>query len=71
MVKIKSNPAAISDDPAIKASRVLTVDETKLLLKCGTTHLYDLLNTGKIRSYKDGSNRRIFLYSVLQYQKEQ
>jgi excisionase family DNA binding protein len=66
--RIKSNPLSVLDDPVLKASRVITVDEMKTILQCGTTHAYDLLNSGAIRSYKDGSNRRIYLYSVLQYQ---
>jgi excisionase family DNA binding protein len=67
---IPSKPASIIDEPSLISSRVISVAEAKRLLQCGTTHVYDLMNAKKIRSYKDGANRRIFLVSVLQYQEQ-
>jgi excisionase family DNA binding protein len=71
MTKIPLEPISAIDDPALASSRVITIVDTMKLLKCGKTHLYDLLGKGAIRSYKDGSNRRVYLYSVLQYQARQ
>jgi excisionase family DNA binding protein len=67
MMKAKLNPTAVLDDPAIAASRLVTVEEVKKILSCGTTHVYDLINQGRLKSFKDGSNRRVYLYSVLKY----
>jgi excisionase family DNA binding protein len=67
---IGSYPPSILDDPAILSSRVITVQEACAILRMGTTRLYDLLNKKAIRSYKDGTQRRIFLVSVLEYQKQ-
>ena len=45
--------------------------EAKQLLRCGMTRLYELLGNGSIKSYKDGFSRRIYLYSVIEYQRAQ
>ena len=71
MTKIPTDPVSILDDPALASSRVLTAVEAKQLLRIGTTKLYELLADGSIKSYRDGSSRRIYLYSVLQYQATQ
>jgi excisionase family DNA binding protein len=71
VTKIPSQPISVIDDPSLASSKVITVKEAMALLRCGLTHLYDLLGKGEIRSYKDGSNRRIYLYSVLAYQARQ
>jgi excisionase family DNA binding protein len=67
MLKRAADPTSILDDPAIAASRLITVEEVKKILSCGTTHVYDLINQGRLKSFKDGSNRRVYLYSVLRY----
>jgi excisionase family DNA binding protein len=67
MVRLKSNPATILDDPALRASRVITVPEARAILRCGIEKIYRLMGEGKIRSYKDGPSRRIYLYSVIEY----
>jgi excisionase family DNA binding protein len=58
----------IKDDPSLIGSRVITAAEAADLLQCGLTRMYELLGDGSIRSYKDGSSRRVFLVSVLNYQ---
>jgi excisionase family DNA binding protein len=71
VTKYPSSPVSVLDDPALASSRVITAVEAKQILRIGTTKLYELLGRGSIRSYKDGSSRRIYLYSVLQYQARQ
>ncbi len=66
-MRLKSDPATIFDDPALRASRVITVAEARAILRCGIEKIYRLMGEGKIRSYKDGSSRRVYLYSVLEY----
>jgi excisionase family DNA binding protein len=61
----------ILDDPLLASSRVVTPKEATAMLRCGMTHLYELLENGALRSYKDGSKRRIYVYSILQYQARQ
>jgi excisionase family DNA binding protein len=70
MVKIASRPTTILDDPALLGSRVVTPAEAAAILNLGATKLYELLVEGKIRSYKDGRSRRVFLVSLLQYQND-
>jgi excisionase family DNA binding protein len=67
---IGSYPPSILDDPSLLSSRVITVNEACAILRMGVTKMYDLLNAKVIRSYKDGTQRRIFLVSVLEYQKQ-
>jgi excisionase family DNA binding protein len=67
---IGSDPPSILDDPSLISSRVVTPAEACILLKCRPTRLYELLNKKAIRSYKDGSNRRIFLVSLIEYQRK-
>jgi excisionase family DNA binding protein len=71
MTKIPTYPVSVLDDPALASSRVITVREARAILRIGLTKLYDLLGDGSIKSYKDGASRRIYLYSVLQYQAAQ
>ena len=71
MTKIPLEPISAIDDPAMASSRVITIADAMKLLRCGKTNLYDLLGKGAISSYKDGSNRRIYLLSVLEYQARQ
>src|SRR5271163_1446425 len=37
--------------------------QARAILRCGIEKIYRLMGEGKIRSYKDGSCRRIYLYS--------
>lgn len=36
----------------------------KLMLGCGTTRLYELLNRGELQSYRDGKSRKIVVASL-------
>ena len=38
-----------------------------LLLDCGMTYLYDLINAGEIDSFKDGKSRKITTASIKAY----
>lgn len=37
------------------------------MLGCGNTRLYELLNAGEIRSYRDGAARRIVVASLREF----
>jgi hypothetical protein len=39
----------------------------KLMIGCGTTRLYDLLNHGELESYRDGKSRKILVASLRNY----
>jgi excisionase family DNA binding protein len=41
------------------------------MLSCGLTRLYELLGTGELESYRDGSSRRITTRSVRAYVERQ
>jgi len=43
---------------------VVTIDEAKTLLKCGTTTVYELMNSGKLERRKIGSLTRITYASI-------
>jgi len=38
--------------------------EARRLLSCGNTHLYELLSTGEIASFRDGRSRKIVMASL-------
>jgi excisionase family DNA binding protein len=42
----------------------VTPRTAKRMLGCGTTRLYDLLNSGELQSYRDGKSRRIVVASL-------
>jgi excisionase family DNA binding protein len=37
------------------------------LLDCGVTRLYELINAGELKSYKDGASRKIIVGSIKEY----
>jgi excisionase family DNA binding protein len=37
------------------------------LLNCGRTHLYELLNTNQLESFRDGRSRKIVVASINRY----
>jgi hypothetical protein len=37
---------------------------TALLLDCGITRVYELINSGELESYKDGKSRKITMRSI-------
>jgi excisionase family DNA binding protein len=37
------------------------------LIDCSITHLYELLNTGEISSYRDGKSRKIIVASIREF----
>ncbi|QDM25229.1 helix-turn-helix domain-containing protein [Tardiphaga sp. vice352] len=39
----------------------------KRMLSCGTTRLYDLLNSGELQSYRDGKSRKVLIASLQSY----
>jgi hypothetical protein len=39
----------------------------KLMIGCGTTRLYDLMNHGELESYRDGKSRKILVTSLRDY----
>lgn len=49
---------------------VLTVEETCEILRIGYNALYELLNSGKLKSFKNGRCWRIPKAAVLEYIKE-
>jgi excisionase family DNA binding protein len=67
--QLLSTPPAILSDPALRSSRVVTVDEARAILHTGVERIYELLGDGTIKSYKDGRSRRVYLYSILEYQR--
>jgi hypothetical protein len=48
--------------------RVATPAEAMQILRCGSTHLNELVQSRALRSYLDGTARRIFVESIHQYQ---
>lgn len=44
--------------------RVVSPQEAKTLLACGTTRLYKLIYNGELESFKDGRSRRITMRSI-------
>lgn len=40
------------------------------MLGCGITRLYELLNEGRLASYKDGASRMVLVSSIHRYQSE-
>ena len=50
---------------------VLTVDEVSEALKIGKNALYDLLNSGQLRGYRNGRTWRIPRESLAVYIREQ
>jgi hypothetical protein len=59
---------AILDDPAIAAARVVSPAEAGQILQSGTTRINQLIQSGALRSYMDGSLRKVFLESIFAYQ---
>jgi excisionase family DNA binding protein len=43
---------------------VVKPKEARRLLSCGNTHLYELLSTGEIASFRDGRSRKIVVASL-------
>jgi excisionase family DNA binding protein len=41
--------------------------QARWLLNCGQTHLYELLNSGEIASFRDGKSRKIPVKSIESY----
>ncbi len=56
----------ISDVPiAVKPKRACK------MLDCGTTRLYELINTGRLVSFRDGRSRKVTTASIRAYIAEQ
>jgi hypothetical protein len=61
----------ILDDPAVAPARVVSPAETCQILHSGPTRVNQLIHSGALRSYMDGSLRKVFLSSILEYQAAQ
>lgn len=48
----------------------LSPKKTAIALDCGLTHVYALINAGKLDSYLDGHARKITVESIRRYQME-
>ena len=46
---------------------LLTVNHAKLILSCGRTRLYELINNGQVTRFKNGKSTRITVESVLRF----
>jgi hypothetical protein len=55
--------------PLVANIEVLAVTPrvAKLMIGCGTTRLYDLMNHGELESYRDGKSRKILVASLRDY----
>ncbi len=49
---------------------ILTVEETCEVLRVGYNALYDLLNTGKLKAFRNGRYWRIPKTAIIEYIKE-
>jgi hypothetical protein len=47
------------------------VGDACMMLGCGATRLYELINDGKIESFLDGATRKIVVASMRRYIEEQ
>jgi excisionase family DNA binding protein len=46
---------------------VVSPRRTAVLLDCGVTRVYELINSGELESYKDGAARKIVVASIRDY----
>jgi hypothetical protein len=56
----------ISDSPTVRAVSPLVVSPSKamVILDCGRTKLYEMLNAKELESYLDGKSRKITVASI-------
>jgi hypothetical protein len=54
---------AVGNDEPIAVSP----KRAQAMLDIGQTRMYELINDGRLVSYKDGKNRRILMSSILKY----
>jgi hypothetical protein len=59
---------AILDDPALRGARVVSPKEAAAILGCGKTRMAELIAQGLVRSYLDGTKRKVFVDSLISYQ---
>ncbi len=50
---------------------VVSPRRTAVLLDCGVTRVYELINRGELESYKDGAARKIVVASIRGYVERQ
>jgi hypothetical protein len=46
---------------------VVRPERAKQMLDVGTTRLYDLINSGELKTFKDGKSRRILVSGIVDY----
>jgi hypothetical protein len=46
---------------------VVSPRRAALMLDCGVTRVYEMMNDGKLQSFKDGAARKITVESLRQY----
>lgn len=50
---------------------VVSVRRAMVMLDCGRTHLYELLESDKLKSFRDGRSRKITVASIQEYIRQQ
>jgi excisionase family DNA binding protein len=65
--KVSIHSTGLSDDERLVASP----RRTAVLLDCGITRVYELINAGELDSYRDGSSRKITIASIKAYVERQ
>jgi excisionase family DNA binding protein len=65
-VSIQHISAPADDEPFVVSPR-----RACHLLDCGITRIYELINSRKLETYKDGASRKIVTASIREYVKRQ
>jgi hypothetical protein len=65
-VSIQHISAPADDEPFVVSPR-----RACHLLDCGITRIYELINSGAVETYKDGSSRKIVTASIREYIRRQ
>jgi hypothetical protein len=61
MMSIQST--GLGDDERL----IVSPRRTAMMLDCGLTRVYQLINTGQLESFKDGAARKIVVASIRDY----
>ena len=64
------NPKAVAADHLTldyRSRAWVTVDHAKLILSCGRTRIYELINEGQLTRVKNGASSRITVASIQQF----
>ncbi len=60
---MSTHSTGLGDDERL----VVSPRRTAVLLDCGVTRVYELINSGELESYKDGAARKIVVASIRGY----